>query len=224
VSVPGQGGGDQRIAATTSEQIAELARLGSATVYEAGGRGGYVDADLYQAVPGSRAAGPARTVVCGQDDNLMVHAVMAELQPGEVLVLTMPEPRPVALVGDLLATQAKVAGAAAILVDASIRDVEELAEMGLPIWGRWVRVKGAAKATAGQINVPVTVGGATINAGDIVVLDADGVAVVPQDRVAEVLTASLAREQKERVKRELLQAGGKSYDIDGLRAVVEAQR
>ena len=202
----------------------ELARLGSATVYEAGGRGGYVEADLFQAVPGSRAAGPARTVVCGQDDNLMVHAVMAECRPGEVIVLTMPEPRPVALVGDLLATQAQVAGAAAILVDAAIRDVEELAEMGLPIWSRWVRVKGARKDSAGRINVPVSVGGADINPGDVLVLDADGVAVVPHDRVEEVLAASLAREEKERVKRAKLQAGEKSYDLDGLRTVVEGQR
>jgi len=209
---------------STPEQLAELARLGSATVYEAGGRGGYVDADLYQAVPGSRAAGPARTVLCAQDDNLMVHAVMAEAQPGEVLVLSMPEPRPVALVGDLLATEAQTDGAAAILVDASIRDSEELAEMGLPIWARWVRVKGASKDTAGEINVPVTVGGATINPGDVLVLDADGVAVVPAERVEEVLAASLAREEKERIKRERLQAGAKSYDLDGLRAVVEGQR
>jgi 4-hydroxy-4-methyl-2-oxoglutarate aldolase len=208
----------------TPEQIAELARLGSATVYEAGGRGGYVDADLYQAVPGSRAAGPARTVVCGQDDNLMVHAVMAEAQPGEVLVLTMPEPRPVALLGDLLATQAQAAGVAAVLIDASIRDAEELAEMGLPIWSRWVRVKGAEKSTAGEINIPVTVGGATINPGDIVVLDSDGVAIVPADQVVRFVTASQAREEKERVKREKLRAGEKSYELDGLRAVVEAQR
>jgi 4-hydroxy-4-methyl-2-oxoglutarate aldolase len=224
MSGAGQEGGGTQAAATTSQQLAELARLGSATVYEAGGRGGYIDADLVQAVPGSRAAGPARTVVCAQDDNLMVHAVMPAVQPGEVIVLTMPEPRPVALVGDLLATQAQVAGAAAILVDASIRDVEELAEMGLPIWARWVRVKGAEKRTAGELNVPVTVGGARINPGDVLVLDADGVAVVPHDRVAEVLAASLAREEKERIKREKLQAGAKSYELDGLRAVVEAQR
>ena len=209
---------------STPEQHAELARLGSATVYEAGGRGGYVDADLYQAVPGSRAAGPARTVVCAQDDNLMVHAVMPDVQPGDVIVLTMPEPRAVALVGDLLATQAQVAGAAAILVDASIRDTEELEQMGLPIWARYVRVKGALKETAGELNVAVTVGGALINPGDILVLDADGVAVVPADRVEEVLAASLAREQKEALKREKLQAGLNSYDLDGLRQVVEAQR
>ena len=208
----------------TAEQLAELARLGSATVYEAGGRGGYVDADLYQAVPGSRAAGPARTVLCAQDDNLMVHAVMPEVKPGEVLVLSMPEPRAVALVGDLLATQAQVAGAAAILIDASIRDTEELAQMGLPIWSRYVRVKGARKDTAGLLNVPVTVGGALINPGDVLVLDADGVAVVPADSVDEVLAASLAREQHEAIKRAKLQSGLNSYDLDGLRAVVEAQR
>jgi 4-hydroxy-4-methyl-2-oxoglutarate aldolase len=207
---------------STEQTYDELAGLGSATVYEAGGRRGYVDADLIQVVPGSRACGPARTVSCGQDDNLMVHAAMAAVQQGEVLVLSMPEPRPVALVGDLLATQAKAQGAAAILVDASVRDVEELAELGLPIWARWVRVKGAAKDVVGSIGQPVTVGGATIRNGDIVVLDADGVAVVEQERVSEVLEASRERLERERVKREKLQAGELSYDLDGLREKVEA--
>jgi 4-hydroxy-4-methyl-2-oxoglutarate aldolase len=202
---------------TSTDTIGELARLGSATVYEAGGRRGYVDADLVQVVPGSRACGPARTVVCAQDDNLMVHAVMEHVQPGDVVVLTMPRPAPVALVGDLLATQAKVAGAAALLVDASVRDVEELAEMGLPIWARWVRVKGATKDALGEIDVPVTVGGATIRPGDLVVLDADGVAVVEAERADEVLQASLEREQREAVKRERLQGGALSWEIDGLK-------
>jgi 4-hydroxy-4-methyl-2-oxoglutarate aldolase len=205
----------------SDDRLRELARLGSATVYEAGGRGGYVDADLHQVVPGSRVAGPARTVRCGQDDNLMVHAVMERVEPGEVLVLTMPQPRPVALLGDLLATQAQAAGAAAVLVDASVRDVEELAEMGLPIWARWLRVRGATKQDVGELDVAVTVGGALINPGDVIVLDADGVAVVEAERVEAVLAASLEREEKERVKRERLRAGERSYDLDGLRAVVE---
>jgi len=200
-----------------ADTIEELARLGSATVYEAGGRRGYVDADLVQVVPGSRACGPARTVVCAQDDNLMVHAVMEHVQPGDVLVLTMPQPAPVALVGDLLATQAQVAGAAALLVDASVRDVEELREMGLPIWARWVRVKGATKDALGQIDVPVTVGGATIRPGDLLVLDADGVAVVEAERADEVLAASRQREEREAVKRERLQGGALSWHIDGLK-------
>jgi 4-hydroxy-4-methyl-2-oxoglutarate aldolase len=203
-------------------QLQEFAELGSATVYEAGGRRGYVDADLTQVIPGSRVAGPARTVCCGQDDNLMVHAAMAAVREGEVLVLAMPEPRPVALVGDLLATQAKAQGAAAILVDASVRDVEELAELGLPIWARWVRVKGAGKDIIGSIGDPVDVGGATIRNGDLLVLDADGVAVVEHERVGEVLEASRERLERERIKREKLQGGALSYDLDGLREKVEA--
>lgn len=208
----------------TDDAIAELAALGSATVYEAGGRRGYVDLDLIQILAGSRAAGPARTVMCGQDDNLMVHAAMAELQPGEVLVLTMPEPRPVGIVGDLLATQAKVHGAAAILIDAAARDIETLAELGLPIWARWVRIKGATKTIPGTIGEPVQVGGATIRQGDIVVLDADGAAVVEAERIDDVLRASRTREDNERVKRIKLQAGELSYDLDGLREQVEGAR
>jgi 4-hydroxy-4-methyl-2-oxoglutarate aldolase len=200
----------------------ELAVLGSATVYEAGGRRGYVEADLLQIIPGSRVAGPARTVRCGQDDNLMVHAVMAEVQPGEVIVLTMPEARPVALIGELLATQAKAHGAAALLVDASVRDVDELIQIGLPIWARWVRVRGAAKEVPGAIGEPVTVGGTQIRRGDVVVLDADGVAVVERERVEEVLEASRDRAERERIKRSKLEGGALSYDLDRLREKVEA--
>lgn len=199
----------------------ELARLGTATVYEASGRQGLVDADLIQVLPGTSAAGPARTVRCGQGDNLMVHAAMASLQEGEVLVLTMPKPTPVALVGDLLLTQAKGRGAAAVLVDAAVRDADDLRELGLPVWTRWVRVRGATKDVVGQLDVPVTVGGAEIAPGDIVVLDADGVAVVPAARAEEVAEASRQREAREADKRAKLQAGHLSYDLDGLREVVE---
>jgi 4-hydroxy-4-methyl-2-oxoglutarate aldolase len=146
---------------------------------------------------------------------------MAALEPGEVLVLTMPEPAPVALLGDLLATQAQVHRAAGVLVDAAVRDAAELAGLGLPIWARWVRVKGADKDTPGSIGEPVTVGGATIRQRDVLVLDADGVAVVEHERVAEVLDASRERAERERVKRARLEEGALSYDLDNLRERVE---
>jgi len=192
--------------------VEELARLGVATVYEASGRRGLIDVS-FELCPLERVAGPARTVRCGQDDNLAVHAAMKRLVPGEVLVLTMPEPRPIALIGDLLETQARVHGAVAVLVDAAVRDV---ADLSLPVWSRWVRVRGAAKSEPGSLDVPVVVGGATISPGDIIVLDGDGACVVEASRVEEVTTASLAREEKERVKREQLAGGAFSYDLDGL--------
>jgi 4-hydroxy-4-methyl-2-oxoglutarate aldolase len=198
-----------------------FARYGVATVYEAAGRSGLIDIPLTQIVPGSRAAGPARTVRCGQDDNLMMHAVLDTVQPGEVLVLTMPEPKPIALVGDLLATQAKVHQVAALLIDASVRDTEELQALGLPIWARWIRVRGATKTKVGAINETVVVGGTTIAPGDVVVLDADGAVVVPKQQASHVLEAAQARMQREADLREKLQAGALSYDLHGLRAVVE---
>jgi 4-hydroxy-4-methyl-2-oxoglutarate aldolase len=209
------------VTAVSTGEATELARLGSATVYEAGGRNGYVEADLVQVVPGNAIAGPARTVRCGQDDNLMVHAVMAAVQPGDVLVLTMPEPAPVALVGELLATQAKARGAAGILVDAAVRDADQLAELGLPVWARWVRIRGATKDILGEIDVPVVVGGAAIRPGDLLVLDRDGVAVIERERVREVIAASQQREEREMVKRGRLEAGELSWEIDGLRERVE---
>jgi 4-hydroxy-4-methyl-2-oxoglutarate aldolase len=203
------------------EAYEELRRLGSATVYEASGREGLVDLRLEQVIAGSRAAGPARTVRCGQGDNLMVHAVMERVEPGDVLVVTMPEPEPVALVGELLATQAKQRGAVALLVDAAVRDVDELRELGLPAWARWVRVRGADKAAVGSLDEAVEVGGAQVRPGDAVVLDADGVVVVRAERIDTVVAAARERAEQERSKRAKLAAGSLSYDLDGLRRLVE---
>ena len=205
----------------TKDELTRLSKLGVATVYEAAGREGLIDIPLIQLLPDSRVAGPARTVLCGQDDNLMVHAVIEQIQPGEVLVLSMPEPAPVALIGELLATQVKVRKAAGILVDAAVRDVEELIELGLPIWTRFIRVKGATKTKVGELNVPVTVGGTPISPSDILVLDMDGGVCVKRERVDEVLQASEARFEKEARMRERLITGEISYDIHGLREIVE---
>jgi 4-hydroxy-4-methyl-2-oxoglutarate aldolase len=206
------------------DDLRRLSELGVATVYEASGREGLIDIPLIQLLPGSRVAGPARTVQCGQDDNLMVHAVIEQIQPGEVLVLSMPKPSPVALIGELLATQVKVKKAAGILVDAAVRDTDELVKLGLPIWTRFIRVKGATKAKVGQLNVTVSVGGTQISPSDILVLDTDGGICVRRERIEEVLQASAARFEKEARLREKFIAGELSYDLHGLRDVVEKKR
>jgi 4-hydroxy-4-methyl-2-oxoglutarate aldolase len=148
---------------------------------------------------------------------------MDRTQPGDVLVLTMPEPEPVALIGELLATQARGRGVAALLVDAAVRDVEDLRELGLPIWARWIRVRGATKDDVGTLDEPVEVGGTEIRPGDQVVLDVDGVVVVRRERLDEVLDAARERAEYERGKRAQLEAGALSYDLDNLRARVEGE-
>jgi 4-hydroxy-4-methyl-2-oxoglutarate aldolase len=200
---------------------AAIASLGVATVHEAAGRVGVIDLPLIRVVPGSRAAGPARTALCAPGDNTMVHAAVAHARPGDVLVLTSAEPAPVALVGELLATQARVRGVAAILVDGAVRDLDELAELGLPIWARHVRAQGAAKGAVGQVDVPVEVGGVRITPGDLVVLDGDGAMVLPVGRVGEVLPLARERLEREALARKRYAAGELSYDQHGLRDLVE---
>ncbi len=200
-----------------------FARLGVATVHEAAGRTGIVDIPLTQVVPGSRVAGPARTALCAPGDNTMVHAAVAHANPGDILVLTSLEPAPVALVGELLATQAQTRGVAGILVDGAVRDLEELAAIGLPIWTRFVRAQGATKGEVGRLDVAVVVGGTEIRPGDLVVLDCDGAMALPSARVDAVLPLALEREEQERAMRQLYAAGELSYDLNGLREVVEGQ-
>ena len=200
---------------------ATLAELGVATVHEAAGRTGVIDVPLTQVVPGSRVAGPARIALCAAGDNSMVHAAIAHALPGDVLVLTSREPTPVALVGELLATQAQAQGVAGILVDGAVRDLDELAAIGLPIWARLVRAQGATKGAVGELDVPVTIGGTEIKPGDLVVMDCDGAMALASAQVEEVLPLALERAERERVMRLRYAAGELSYNVNGLREIVE---
>jgi 4-hydroxy-4-methyl-2-oxoglutarate aldolase len=200
---------------------AAFAGLGVATVHEAAGQTGIVDVDLIQLLPGSRVAGPARTALCAPKDNTMVHALVAHASAGDVLVLTCSELGTMAFLGELVVTQAQTRGVAGILVDGAVRDVDDLREIGLPIWTRFVRARGAAKGTVGALDVPVVVGGAEIRPGDVLVLDCDGAMVLPAERADEVLPLALARAERERGLRERYAAGELSYDLQGLRELVE---
>ena len=177
---------------------AAFARLGVATVHEAAGRIGIVDLPLTQVVPGSRVAGPARIAAlraARQHDG--ARADRARDIPATSSCSRAPSPRRYALIGELLATQAQVRGVAGILVDGAVRDLDELAAIGLPIWARFVRAQGATKGEVGKLDVPVVVGGAEIRPGDLVVMDCDGAMALPAERVDEVLPLALEREQRE---------------------------
>jgi len=200
----------------------ELAEAGVATVYEAYGRRGLLDVDLFPVAPGRRVAGPARIALRGQGDNRAVHEVMAHVRPGEILVLTMPVAAPVALFGDLLATQALTAGAAGVLVNAAVRDSADLARLAMPVWARWRRCTGATKNSRGSVDVPVTIGGTEIAPGDVVVLDDDGATVVARSDVDTAIVAVRARLAKEDGLRKRWAAGELSYDAYGMRAEDES--
>jgi 4-hydroxy-4-methyl-2-oxoglutarate aldolase len=202
---------------------AAAAAYGVSTMFEAAGRTGLIDLDLIAHIPEAKVAGRARTVFCAQDDNLMVPAAIAHVRPGEILVMRMPVSRPVSLLGELLATQCVARGVAGVLVDAAIRDAVAIRELGLPVWSRYVRARSAAKTHVGVLDGPLEMGGATIASGDLIVLDGDGALAVTAERVAEVVAAAAKRDAAEVVKRERYRNGELSYDLDGLRAIVEGE-
>lgn len=200
------------------DAVRTFAEAGVATVYEAYGRRGLLDLEWQPLLAGRAVAGPARIARCGQGDNRAVHEVMAHVCPGDVVVVCMPEPEPVGVLGDLLATQAVARGAGAVLVDAAVRDSADIAAMGLPVWTRWRRSRGATKVVRGSIDVPVRVGGTTIHPGDLVVLDDDGATVVARadvDSTAQHVRDRLAKEATLRVR---WAAGELSYEAYGMRA------
>lgn len=203
---------------TAVEPIGVLGRAGVATVYEAYGRHGLIEAEWQTITPGRRVAGPACTVHCGQGDNRAVHEAMSVVRPGEVLVITMDDPEPVAVLGDLLATQAETRGAAGVLVDAAVRDSAELAGFQVAILARWRNARGASRSVRGAVNVPVTVAGTRIDPGDLVVLDDDGataVRAVDATTAAEAVARRVSRESELRAR---WANGELSYDVYGLRA------
>ena len=132
-----------------------------------------------------------------------------------------PDPTPHAFIGELLATQAQKRGVAGILVDAAVRDLDELAAIGLPIWARWVRAQGATKGEVGELDVLAVVGGTEIRPGDLVVMDCDGAMALPAARVDEVLPLALEREKREAEMRQRYAAGELSYDMQGIRKLIE---
>jgi 4-hydroxy-4-methyl-2-oxoglutarate aldolase len=201
-----------------SDTMRQLAEAGVATVYEAYGRRGLIEGPWDVLTPGRGVAGPARTAFCGPGDNRAVHEVMAHVQPGEVVVLTMENPEPAALVGELLATQAVAQGAVGVLVDAAVRDCAQLANMPLTTLTRWRNVRGATKTERGRVNVEVVVGQAVVRPGDVVVLDDDGATCVRAEDVDGLLEDVRARIDKERGLLTRWQAGELSYDAYGLRA------
>jgi len=202
-------------------QVGKLGEYGVATVHEALGRSGFLGPRLRPVHLGPRIGGTAVTALCWPGDNLMVHAAVEQCRAGDVLVVATTSPCTDGLVGELIATSLRARGVRGAVVDAGVRDVAELHEMGFPVWSAAVSAQGTVKATPGAVNVPVAVGGQLIHPGDAVIADDDGVVCVPRGEVARVLGAAQARAAAEEVSRAALRAGELSLDRYALRAVLQ---
>ena len=194
-----------------------LATFSVATIHEAQDRTGLLAPRLRPIYRGMRVAGTALTCEVAPGDNSSIHVAGDVARHGDFLVVSPTSPCDDGYFGELLATHMVARGVVGLVIDAGVRDVADLCDMGFPVWSSAISARGTVKETPGNVQVPIVCAGVAVSPGDVVVADDDGVVVVAREDALDVIAECRVREAKEAAHRKLLAAGEGTLDLFGLR-------
>ena len=192
-----------RPAAALVEKFRDFA---SANLADAMGRFHFMDPGI-QSRTGQSLCGVAVTVMARPADNLMIHKAIEIARPGDIIVVNTNGNNTNAVFGELMGHSAVACGLGGLVVDGAIRDVAELIALKFPVFSRSVSPGACDKDGPGEINVPLACGNTVVMPGDIVVGDAEGVAVIPQQEAEEVLQLVTALKDREEKRIREIEAG-----------------
>ena len=195
--------------------IHELSKFSTATIHEALGKSGNLPSAIKPIARGMKVCGPAYTVQTIACDNKIIHRAYANANSGDVLVVHCSDYYEAGYWGDLMSLGAKTKGIAGLVIDACVRDADDIEAMNFPVFSRGLCIRGTSSLEGGTLNKSIVIGGVTINPGDIIVGDRDGVVVVPKELLAETIEKAKAREIREESIREQLRQGKTSIEIYG---------
>lgn len=180
-----------------SELVEALSKFGTAMIADSMGRYGAMLSYIRPLHRGTHIAGPAVTVQTYRSDNLMLHVGLELAEVGDVLVVNAGEVENAGIWGDLMTRMALKKKLGGLILDGAVRDTEQLCESGFGVFSKSISPMGGFKQSAGSVNMPIACGGMTVNPGDIVIGDDDGVVVIAKDRARDVLAACEKTEEKE---------------------------
>lgn len=172
------------------------------------GRRGTLCSRIAPLCPTMRIAGPALTIEVRPGDNLMIHAAMALAKPGDVLVIDGKGDETAALMGEIMISACMQIGIAGVVIYGSVRDTEAIRALGFPTYAVGANPNGPTKFVPGRVNWPVSVGGTTVNPGDLIVADADGVVVVERSKAESVVAQAAKKVADETVRLKEIRGGG----------------
>ena len=183
-----------------ADVVTKASQFAASILADVAGRRGAMDGRIAAVSPEMKLCGPAFTIEVRAGDNLMIHAAMGMAKPGDILVIDGKADRTCALMGSIMINACKKLGLGGVVMDAAVRDTEELRELGFPVYAICANPNGPTKFVPGRINWPISCGGIAVQPGDLVVGDADGVVVVEREKAASLLEEAAKKVADERAR------------------------